>query len=130
MDPLRTTLDDLAGLVADVDDDSPTRHVLAGVVVDVERMARAELAGTDDVLPVLVRRFARAHRLLLGAAGVRHDAVDRLERHAAVLRDPLAALVAAWDELQEGRPGSTPARPPVLTSPAGSERSLCEAEQA
>lgn len=126
MDPLRDTLDHLAGLVADVGDDSPTRHVLAGVVVDVERLAGSELAGTDDVLPALVRRFARAHRLLLRNGGVRHDAVERLERHAAVLRDPLAALVAVWDERLEGGPEGSP----VVISLADPRRSLCGADQA
>lgn len=96
MNPVRTPLDHLADLVAGITDDYPARRrVLAGVVADLERMAGAELLGDDDVLPVLVRRFARAHRLLLRAEGLPAGAADRIARHAAVLRDPLAALVTA-----------------------------------
>lgn len=103
MNELRTPLDHLAGLVAGVpDDDRPAAVVLAGVVVDLERMAGAELPGRDDVLPVLVRRFARAHRLLLRARSVDGDAAARVDRHAAVLRDPLSALMSAWRDLQQG----------------------------
>lgn len=93
MNDVRTPLDDLAHLVAGITDHDPARHVLPGVVADLERMSGAELPG-DDVLPVLVRRFARAHRLLLGAGDPPAGAADRIARHAAVLRDPLAVLAA------------------------------------
>jgi hypothetical protein len=99
---VRDLLDDLAFLVVDVTDEDPARLVLAAVVADLERLADAELGGNDDVLPVLQRRFARAHRLLLRAGTLPDDVDGHLERAAALLRDPFAALPAAcqgWHDL-------------------------------
>lgn len=99
METLRDPLDRLADLVAGITEGDPAEHVLAGVVTDLERLAGAELAGRDEVLPVLVRRFARAQRLLLRGAGALPDGTAaRLARHTEVLRDPLAALLSTWDE--------------------------------
>lgn len=107
MDELRTALDDLAHTVAATEEASPGRPALDAVIADMERMAGAPLSG-DDPLPVLYRRFARAHRLLLQQPP---DAtiVARVRHHRAVLEDPVETLVGVWREwLGEAPHGRVP----------------------
>jgi hypothetical protein len=64
--PLALALDELAGAVASAPHDAGTAASLAEVVLDLERVAAAPLGQADrDPVVALVRRFARAHRLLL-----------------------------------------------------------------
>jgi hypothetical protein len=61
------TLDELAHAIADAAQDDRRRAELAGLVLDLERLAGAELGGIRTDTVVLARRFARVHRLLAGA---------------------------------------------------------------
>lgn len=75
----------LAETVADSPDSPSTRFALAGVVHDLEDLVGATLgnAHTDPIV-VLLRRFARAHRLLLTAE---HPLdIERVHAHLLALR--------------------------------------------
>lgn len=107
MNELHAALDDLAQSVAGLCEDSPGRPALDAVVADLERMAGAPLPGVDP-LPVLYRRFARAHRLLLRQPPTAH-VVGRVRHHRSVLDEPVDTLIDVWRAwLVDGAPVRAP----------------------
>ncbi len=91
MEGLREMLDDLAHVIADATDEGIGTAELAALVLDLERLAGADLGGIGLEPVVLARRFARTHRILDRTAPTTTAVVERLHRQAApVLQGGLA----------------------------------------
>lgn len=106
--PVRLALDELAAAVADAVETPATRAALAAVVLDLEHAAGSALGGTrGEPHVLLVRRFARAHRLLL--AGAHPLDVDRVRSYVLAVRGAAARPARA----RVGTPAVVRDRPKV-----------------
>lgn len=109
MADLRTTLDQLAELVAVATERPDGGCALAVVVAEVEELGGDTAPATSDVAPVLARRFAAAHRRLLDdGAALPADVTDRLGGLLAALTDPETAVRDSWNEWQRLRDADQP----------------------
>lgn len=109
MADLRTTLHQLAELVAAASEVPDGGCALRVVVAELEELASSPRETASDAGPVLARRFAAAHRRLLADAAVEPvTVVDRVRGLVAVLEDPDAAVRDSWNEWQRLRDGDRP----------------------
>lgn len=95
--PVGMALDELASAVADAGHTRASRAALAEMVLDLEHAAGSTLGGTaGDPRVLLLRRFSRAHRLLL--TGARPLGVDRVRAHVLALQAAARPTVGRTDD--------------------------------
>lgn len=132
MSHLTEQLDTMADLVAALPPGAEPRRALAVVVADLEQLAGTQRDGApggpagEEV--VLARRFAAAHRRLLrDRSHLPPDTGPRLDAHAAMLRDPDAALRSAWVQWQDlrGNEAPLPDRMTAFERVALARRAVC-----